>query len=117
MILLRVEVCKGHVGSPAGRKGPEEHDLTCWAAIWPPSKPHQLTFCPPAVATMAEKKVITRAQVAEHKTNKDCWFVIHGEVYDVTKFLDEVFDPKKKKGEIKRRTKRRRHEDDRRPSS
>jgi len=29
----------------------------------------------------------TRAEVATHKTPKDCWIIINGEVYDVTGWL------------------------------
>ncbi|KAL2239203.1 cytochrome b5-like [Sesamum indicum] len=34
-------------------------------------------------------KVFTLAEVSEHNTNKDCWLVIGGKVYDVTKFLED----------------------------
>ncbi|CAI9770640.1 unnamed protein product [Fraxinus pennsylvanica] len=34
-------------------------------------------------------KVFTLAEVAEHNTPKDCWLVIDGKVYDVTKFLED----------------------------
>jgi len=34
-------------------------------------------------------KVFTREEVAEHKTEGDCWLILHGNVYDVTKYLDE----------------------------
>jgi cytochrome b involved in lipid metabolism len=32
----------------------------------------------------------TMADVQAHKTRSDVWFVVHGNAYDVTKFLDEV---------------------------
>lgn len=32
----------------------------------------------------------TAAQVAEHKTAKDCWITVNGRVFDVTKFLGYV---------------------------
>ncbi|KAH1252512.1 Cytochrome B5 isoform D [Glycine max] len=38
---------------------------------------------------MAERRVFTLSQVAQHKSNKDCWLVINGRVLDVTKFLEE----------------------------
>ncbi|XP_042507112.1 cytochrome B5-like [Macadamia integrifolia] len=38
---------------------------------------------------MADRRVFTLSQVAQHKSKKDCWFVINGRVLDVTKFLDE----------------------------
>ncbi|XP_057430029.1 cytochrome b5-like [Lotus japonicus] len=38
---------------------------------------------------MAERRVFTLSQVAQHKSNKDCWVVINGRVLDVTKFLIE----------------------------
>ncbi|XP_010550884.1 PREDICTED: cytochrome b5-like [Tarenaya hassleriana] len=36
-----------------------------------------------------EGKVFTLAEVSEHKDRKDCWIVIHGKVYDVTRFLED----------------------------
>lgn len=29
----------------------------------------------------------TREEVAQHKKFKDCWVILHGEVYDVTEWL------------------------------
>ena len=38
-------------------------------------------------------KTLTLAEVAEHKDSKSgVWLVIHGNVYDVSKFLEEVSD-------------------------
>jgi cytochrome b involved in lipid metabolism len=34
-------------------------------------------------------KLYTLAEVAQHNTSKDCWLVIGGKVYDVTKFLED----------------------------
>lgn len=34
-------------------------------------------------------KTYTLAQIAEHKSEKSCWLIIHGKVYDVTDFLEE----------------------------
>ncbi|KAG6414651.1 hypothetical protein SASPL_122024 [Salvia splendens] len=34
-------------------------------------------------------KVYTLAEVSEHNNSKDCWLVVGGKVYDVTKFLDD----------------------------
>ncbi|KAL0737873.1 hypothetical protein Bca4012_014083 [Brassica carinata] len=34
-------------------------------------------------------KVFTLAEVSQHTSAKDCWIVIDGKVYDVTKFLDD----------------------------
>ncbi|KAH6765840.1 cytochrome B5 isoform D [Perilla frutescens var. hirtella] len=34
-------------------------------------------------------KLFTLAEVSQHNTNKDCWLLISGKVYDVTKFLDD----------------------------
>ena len=33
---------------------------------------------------------ISLSTVAQHNKSNDCWMVIEGSVYDVTKFLDEV---------------------------
>ncbi|KAF3777505.1 Cytochrome b5 [Nymphaea thermarum] len=38
---------------------------------------------------MGKYDVFSLSQVAKHKSRKDCWFVINGRVYDVTKFLEE----------------------------
>ncbi|CAJ1949315.1 unnamed protein product [Sphenostylis stenocarpa] len=34
-------------------------------------------------------KVFTLAEVSQHNNAKDCWLVIHGKVYNVTKFLED----------------------------
>ncbi|XP_010685005.2 cytochrome b5 [Beta vulgaris subsp. vulgaris] len=36
-----------------------------------------------------EGKVFSLSEVAEHNSSKDCWLVIGGKVYDVTKFLED----------------------------
>ncbi|KAK6940534.1 Cytochrome b5-like heme/steroid binding domain [Dillenia turbinata] len=36
-----------------------------------------------------EGKVFTLAEVSEHNSREDCWLIIDGKVYDVTKFLDD----------------------------
>ncbi|KAK4270237.1 hypothetical protein QN277_023298 [Acacia crassicarpa] len=36
-----------------------------------------------------ERKVFTLAEVSRHNDAKDCWLVINGKVYNVTKFLEE----------------------------
>ncbi|KAL5559142.1 hypothetical protein UlMin_035353 [Ulmus minor] len=38
---------------------------------------------------MAEPRVFSLSQVAQHKSKNDCWFVINGRVLDITKFLEE----------------------------
>ncbi|XP_058093637.1 cytochrome b5-like isoform X1 [Magnolia sinica] len=37
----------------------------------------------------ADDKVFTLEDVSKHNTNKDCWLIISGKVYDVTKFLED----------------------------
>nr|ACU14939.1 unknown [Glycine max] len=34
-------------------------------------------------------KVFSLAEVSQHNNVKDCWLVIHGKVYNVTKFLED----------------------------
>ncbi|XP_058102593.1 cytochrome b5-like [Magnolia sinica] len=34
-------------------------------------------------------KVFTLEEVSKHNHNKDCWLIISGKVYDVTKFLED----------------------------
>ncbi|KAK9235550.1 cytochrome b5-like heme/steroid binding domain-containing protein, partial [Lipomyces kononenkoae] len=36
-----------------------------------------------------QKKVFTYENVKTHATQDDLWMVIHGKVYDATKFIDE----------------------------
>ena len=36
-----------------------------------------------------ELKTYTLVDCKQHTTEKDCWLIIHGKVYDVTDFLDE----------------------------
>lgn len=38
---------------------------------------------------MADDKIFTYQDVAEHNTKNDMYCVIHDKVYDCTKFLDE----------------------------
>ena len=44
---------------------------------------------PPAPTSTMPAKTITLAECQEHMSDKDCWLVIEGKVYDVTPFLDE----------------------------
>ncbi|XP_042447312.1 cytochrome b5-like [Zingiber officinale] len=37
----------------------------------------------------SDAKVYTLAEVSTHSTSKDCWLIISGKVYDVTKFLED----------------------------
>lgn len=34
-------------------------------------------------------KIYTLSEVSEHNHSKDCWLIISGKVYNVTRFLDE----------------------------
>lgn len=50
------------------------------------------TFAIPRVAISKmtpppELPCFTREEVAQHKKFKDCWVILHGEVYDVTEWL------------------------------
>ncbi|KAJ2874340.1 hypothetical protein GGH93_002468 [Coemansia aciculifera] len=38
---------------------------------------------------MSEVTTYTGEQIQQHATREDIWIVVHGKVYDVTKFLDE----------------------------
>ncbi|XP_037461705.1 cytochrome b5-like [Triticum dicoccoides] len=42
-----------------------------------------------AEETETEKPLFSPADVSLHASTKDCWVVIHGKVYDVTKFLED----------------------------
>ncbi|KAL5542572.1 hypothetical protein UlMin_010282 [Ulmus minor] len=37
----------------------------------------------------SDGKVFTLAEASTHNTPKDCWLIISGKVYDVTKFLED----------------------------
>ncbi|RWR87203.1 cytochrome b5 [Cinnamomum micranthum f. kanehirae] len=37
----------------------------------------------------ADGKIYTLKEVSNHNHNKDCWLIINGKVYDVTKFLED----------------------------
>lgn len=39
---------------------------------------------------MAEEKTFTLEEIEKHNDKKSVWILIHGSVYDVTKFLEEV---------------------------
>lgn len=43
-----------------------------------------------ADVSSASPKVYTIEDLQQHKSREDCWVLISGKVYDVTKFLDEV---------------------------
>ncbi|KAH9257606.1 hypothetical protein BASA81_004055 [Batrachochytrium salamandrivorans] len=43
----------------------------------------------PAAPAKAAGKSFPLAEVQKHKTDKDCWVILHNEVYDVTKFLPD----------------------------
>src|SRR3989338_5283461 len=40
-------------------------------------------------AQKSKDGVFTLEEVAAHKTNKDCWLIIHGSVCDITEFLED----------------------------
>ena len=37
----------------------------------------------------AQDRVISLSELKEHASEKSCWILIHGSVYDVTSFLEE----------------------------
>ncbi|CAP27099.1 Protein CBG06866 [Caenorhabditis briggsae] len=38
---------------------------------------------------MSDLRIITAEEVAQHSDEDSCWIILHGKVYDVTKFLEE----------------------------
>ena len=43
-----------------------------------------------AMASDGSVTTFRASEVAEHKDKKSSWLIIHDQVYDVSKFLDEV---------------------------
>jgi cytochrome b involved in lipid metabolism len=43
---------------------------------------------PPPVSSVGSQKKISPEELAKHASTKDCWLLIDGIVYDVTKYLD-----------------------------
>ncbi len=39
---------------------------------------------------MSDVKIITSEEVSKHNEKSSTWIIIHGDVYDVTNFLEEV---------------------------
>ena len=102
-------------GAACGQRAPGGAPLRAWPACTrPPAAPplrssrissHQLATARGGARTaarwararargrfgpaMADAKVYTYAEVAEHNTHEDCWMVIENKVLDITKFLDE----------------------------
>jgi len=37
---------------------------------------------------MVVEQLISGKEVAKHNTRQNCWIIVHGNVYDVTEFLD-----------------------------
>lgn len=40
-------------------------------------------------ASTPSKRIITLEECKKHVHETDCWLIIHGKVYDITKFVDE----------------------------
>lgn len=38
---------------------------------------------------MSDEQKITAAEVAKHNSPNDCWILVNGKVYDLTKFAPE----------------------------
>lgn len=41
------------------------------------------------VLTSLSATMLTGSEIAKHKSSDSCWMVIHGRVYDMTRFLDK----------------------------
>lgn len=44
---------------------------------------------PEPSTTASDLKTISLEECRKHMTDKSCWLVVHGKVYDVTDFLEE----------------------------
>lgn len=51
------------------------------------SKPDQTTTQPSVSTTPTESPKIASAEVAKHSTKDNCWVIVDGKVYDVTKII------------------------------
>ena len=57
---------------------------SCEAKLCQPSLPVELSDCPASV--IMSDKVLSMEDVAKHNTKEDCWVVLYGKAYDLTKF-------------------------------
>ncbi|CAE7836854.1 CYB2 [Symbiodinium sp. CCMP2592] len=66
------------------RRRKQLRSASCEAKLCQPPLPLELSNCPASV-TMSDK-VLSMEDVAKHNTKEDCWVVLYGKAYDLTKF-------------------------------
>ncbi|CAD2222092.1 flavoprotein subunit-like protein [Angomonas deanei] len=68
---------------------PAATETTTTAATTTTTAPAEAAAAPPASAEGGASKKISRAEVAKHNKENDCWVIVHGQVLDLTKFLPD----------------------------
>jgi len=71
---------------PAGAASPAQASAPGQGAS---PAPAAATPAPMAAPAQAGNRTISEEEVAKHKTADDCWVILNGKVYDVTKFLPD----------------------------
>ncbi|CAE7942384.1 CYB2 [Symbiodinium necroappetens] len=70
--------------SPLAETCSTSGSASCEAKLCQPSLPVELSDCPASV--IMSDKVLSMEDVAKHNTKEDCWVVLYGKAYDLTKF-------------------------------